>query len=39
MQRQPDIALAKAKLGWVPKVRLEDGLKETITYFRRLLAA
>jgi UDP-glucuronate decarboxylase len=37
-QRQPDIALAKAKLGWEPKVNLEDGLKETISYFRALLA-
>jgi UDP-glucuronate decarboxylase len=37
-QRQPDIALAKAKLGWEPKVGLEDGLKETIEYFRNLLA-
>jgi UDP-glucuronate decarboxylase len=33
-QRQPDIALAKAKLDWVPKVALEEGLKETIAYFR-----
>jgi len=38
-QRQPNIALAKAKLCWEPKVNLEDGLKETIVYFRRLLAA
>ena len=30
-QRQPDITLAKAKLGWEPKVNLEDGLKETIS--------
>jgi UDP-glucuronate decarboxylase len=37
-QRQPDIALAKAKLGWEPKVGLEDGLKETIAYFKALLA-
>ena len=37
-QRQPDIALAKAKLGWQPKVALDDGLKETIAYFRQLLA-
>jgi len=37
-QRQPDIALAKAKLGWEPKVNLEDGLKETIAYFKALLA-
>jgi UDP-glucuronate decarboxylase len=33
-QRQPDIALAKSALGWEPKVKLEDGLKETIAYFR-----
>ena len=37
-QRQPDITLAKAQLGWQPKVALEDGLKETIAYFRQLLA-
>jgi UDP-glucuronate decarboxylase len=37
-QRQPDITLAKEKLGWEPKVKLEDGLKETITYFKVLLA-
>ena len=36
-QRQPNIDLAKAKLGWEPKVSLEDGLKETIAYFRVLL--
>jgi len=36
-QRQPNIALAKSQLGWEPKVGLEDGLKETITYFRKLL--
>jgi UDP-glucuronate decarboxylase len=38
-QRQPDIALAKSQLHWEPKVALEDGLKETIAYFRRLLNA
>jgi dTDP-glucose 4,6-dehydratase len=32
--RQPDISKAKAKLGWEPKVRLEDGLGRTIEYFR-----
>ena len=37
-QRQPDIGLAKAKLGWQPRVALEDGLLETIAYFRRTLA-
>ncbi len=36
-QRQPDIALAKAKLDWTPKVNLEDGLKETVGYFQKLL--
>jgi UDP-glucuronate decarboxylase len=38
-QRQPDIELAKAKLGWQPKVNLEDGLKETIAYFKKLLSS
>ena len=33
-QRQPDISLAKAKLGWEPKVTLPQGLKATIDYFR-----
>ena len=36
-QRQPNIDLAKAKLGWQPKVNLEDGLKETIAYFKRMI--
>ena len=36
-QRQPNIELAKAKLGWEPKVNLEDGLKETIAYFKSLI--
>ncbi|HAT39144.1 UDP-glucuronic acid decarboxylase family protein [Polynucleobacter necessarius] len=36
-QRQPNIELAKAKLGWQPKVNLEDGLKETIAYFRKVV--
>ena len=33
MQRQPDIALAREKLGWAPSIELEDGLKKTIRYF------
>ena len=35
-QRKPDISLAKAKLGWEPKIKLEEGLKKTIEYFRNL---
>src|SRR5258706_9282924 len=38
-QRKPVIELAKTKLGgWEPKVALDDGLKETIAYFRKTLA-
>lgn len=33
-QRQPDIGLAQKHLGWRPAISLEDGLKETIRYFR-----
>ncbi len=35
-QRRPDITLARQVLNWQPTVNLEDGLKETISYFRRL---
>ena len=37
-QRQPDIALAKEKLGWEPRVDVETGLKKTIDYFASLLS-
>jgi UDP-glucuronate decarboxylase len=37
-QRQPDISLAEDELGWKPKILLEDGLKETIAYFRKALS-
>ena len=33
-QRCPDISLAKKNIGWEPKVRLDEGLKKTIDYFR-----
>jgi len=36
-QRKPDITLAETKLGWQPKVALDDGLKETVAYFKKLL--
>jgi UDP-glucuronate decarboxylase len=36
-QRKPDITLANEKLGWKPKISLDDGLKETITYFKRMV--
>ena len=38
-QRQPDIVLAKNVLDWESKIRLEDGLRETITYFSRVIGA
>lgn len=35
-QRQPDITLAKEKLGWQPTVELEEGLKRMIEYFKNV---
>ena len=37
-QRKPDITVAQDVLGWTPTIELRDGLKETVTYFRHLLA-
>ncbi len=37
VRRCPDISLAKAKLGWQPRVGLEEGLARTIEYFREKL--
>jgi UDP-glucuronate decarboxylase len=37
-QRQPNITLARNRLGWEPKILLKDGLARTIAYFRELLA-
>ena len=37
IQRQPDISLAKDKLGWSPAIQLEEGLNKTIPYFADLL--
>jgi len=36
MQRQPNIDLARTKLGWEPKIQLQEGLTRTISYFRDL---
>ncbi len=35
-KRKPDISLAKKELGWMPKIGIEKGLKETIDYFKSL---
>lgn len=34
LQRQPDISIAKERLGWEPRVDLDAGLAKTIEYFR-----
>jgi UDP-glucuronate decarboxylase len=36
-RRKPDISLAKEKLGWRPKVKLDEGLIKTIEYFRKVV--
>ncbi|MCL4162651.1 UNVERIFIED_CONTAM: hypothetical protein GTU68_012861 [Idotea baltica] len=38
-QRQPDISLANAELGWEPKTELREGLTTTIAYFEKELSA
>ena len=35
-QRKPDITKAKKRLGWNPKIDLEEGLLKTIQYFRKI---
>jgi UDP-glucuronate decarboxylase len=37
VRRCPDISLAEARLDWRPKVGLDEGLAETIPYFRKKL--
>ncbi len=37
IKRKPDISRAKSILNWEPRTSLEDGLKETISYFRQLM--
>jgi nucleoside-diphosphate-sugar epimerase len=36
--RQPDIARARATLGWEPRIPLDDGLRRTIEHFRAVLS-
>ena len=36
-QRQPNIDLAQQKLGWTPKIALDQGLERTIAYFRQFV--
>jgi len=38
-QRKPDITRARTLLGWEPRVPLEEGLKQTIEYFRKVVGA
>ena len=38
VQRQPDITLAKEKLGWQPHVPLKEGLVSTVAYFEKVLS-
>jgi UDP-glucuronate decarboxylase len=35
-QRQPDISLAKERLGWEPTIKLREGLAKTIEYFKSI---
>ncbi len=37
MQRKPDITLAKEKLNWEPKVKLDEGLQKTINFFKTVI--
>jgi UDP-glucuronate decarboxylase len=36
-QRQPDITLARTRLGWEPRIELSDGLERTVAWLRRSL--
>ncbi len=37
MQRKPDIGFALRELGWEPKIKIDEGLNKTITYFKNIL--
>ena len=36
LKRKPDIAMAESKLGWAPKFSIEEGLNNTIEYFKSI---
>jgi UDP-glucuronate decarboxylase len=38
-QRQPDISMAREKLGWEPKTPLKEGLLKTIEYFQGIMSS
>ena len=37
LQRKPVIDLVKEHLGWEPHIQLDEGLRKTIEYFKRIL--
>jgi len=37
LRRKPDISLARERLGWQPKIGLEEGLLEVVKYFRTII--
>ena len=37
IRRQPDITEIKKRLGWEPKIELEEGLIKTIDYFKKII--
>jgi UDP-glucuronate decarboxylase len=37
IRRQPDITQIKERLGWKPKIELEEGLIKTIEYFKKII--
>ena len=36
-QRKPDISFVKKEVNWEPKIKLGEGLKQTISYFQKIL--
>ena len=38
IRRNPDLTLAKSKLGYNPKVDIESGIKKTVEYFKKVIS-